>query len=369
MTTHILVIDDDQAVRDSISDFLDDCGFKISTAINGQRGLELIEANKPDLVLCDLRMPVMDGLTLLSHMQNNTASPPTIVISGTGDMQDVVVALRNGAADFITKPVIDMNIILHAVNRVLDRIRLEKENENYRKNLEQQVKVRTAELNKEIEEKTEIQKELEDQLNHKKILLREIHHRVKNNLQVISSLLNLQSGYITDDSLLEVFRESQDRIKSMALIHEFLYKSDELSEIDFDKYLQALMQYLISSYKLEVPLNYEIHSENIILDINSAIPCGLLINEIISNSLKHAFTNATDSGMIDISAAREENNIILEIKDNGVGLPADFGPHAATTLGTQLIYNLSAQIQGTVETIPGKGAHFKIRFPMESPDQ
>jgi PAS domain S-box-containing protein len=200
-------------------------------------------------------------------------------------------------------------------------------------------------------------------LQEKEILLREIHHRVKNNLQIISSLLNLQSQYIKDETALEMFRESRLRIRSMAMVHEKLYKSQDLSLVDFGDYIQSLAQNLFQVYGItpdRISLRVKVH--DLFLDINTAIPCGLLVSELISNALKHAFPDNT-KGEISVSMyPTEEDTIRLEVSDNGVGVEKDLDLKKSDSFGLQLVDMLTEQLQGTIKIKRDKGTAFVLDF-------
>ncbi len=219
-------------------------------------------------------------------------------------------------------------------------------------------------------ERKQVEEQLNASLEEKEVLLKEIHHRVKNNMQVISSLLNLQSGRIKNEEILEMFKESQDRIRSMSLIHERLYQSQDLARIDFSHYIENLANHLFQSYRIDpetVGLVTDVR--NVSLDINKAIPCGLIINELVSNSLKYAFPQAraeekkkAKKGEINISLASENGKISLLYKDNGVGLPEDLNIETADSFGLQLVTALVAQLNGEIEIKKKPGATFKITF-------
>jgi two-component sensor histidine kinase len=204
-------------------------------------------------------------------------------------------------------------------------------------------------------------------LREKEVLLREVHHRTKNNMQVINSLLNLQSKQIPDRKYHEMFRDSQNRIKSMSLIHEKLYRSADLGHIDFNDYIKSLAKNLFNTYgtpRLRVSLKTDI--ENVTLDIDAAIPCGLIINELISNSLKHAFPSDRE-GEIRISFTQTPldgtNEYILTINDNGIGIPDNIDIKQSKSLGLQLVTSLAEhQLQGTIDLDRDKGTKFSIRF-------
>ena len=222
--------------------------------------------------------------------------------------------------------------------------------------------IKTIGVNQDITELKRVQNEIKEALNEKEMLLKEIHHRVKNNLMVISSLLNLQSRYIHDEEALDIFKESQNRAKSMALIHERLYRSTDLKRIDFGDYIRTLGNDLYHTYMPEeghISLNMNL--ENLMVDINTTVPLGLIVNELITNSMKHAFA-ADVKGEININFYKNGDEFTLIIADNGVGLPADLDFKNTETLGLQLVNNLTAQIDGTIELDRRQGTRFKITF-------
>jgi PAS domain S-box-containing protein len=201
-------------------------------------------------------------------------------------------------------------------------------------------------------------------LKEKEILLKEIHHRVKNNLQIISSLLNLQTGQVKDLHLLEMLRESQNRIRSMALIHERLYRSADLSRVDFGHYVNELITFLVRSYARDSRLfTLHVDVQEVSLGVDVAIPCGLILNELVSNCLKHAFPHGRQ-GEILVMLRKEREGYLLRVRDDGIGLPPDIDVKKAESLGLQLVETLSTQIGATVEvaTAPGQGTTFSIEF-------
>ena len=204
---------------------------------------------------------------------------------------------------------------------------------------------------------------LKASLREKEVLLKEIHHRVKNNLQVVSSLMNLQARHLKDGEAMTLLKESQRRIRSMALIHEKLYLSKELARIDMAGYIGSLAQYLFQSYRIKPSLiRFRADIRDVVLDINTAIPCGLLINELISNSLKHAFPQER-RGEISIMLRPEgDRTCLLVIKDDGTGLPPGFDFRRTKTLGMQLVTMLVEQLDGTIKLVRNGGTEFRIRF-------
>ena len=219
-----------------------------------------------------------------------------------------------------------------------------------------------------LKEKEILLSEKESLLSEKEILLKEIHHRVKNNLQVISSLLYLNSKKIKDKEVLDMFTDSRNRVKSIALVHERLYRSKDLGKIDFNEYVLHLTTDLFKSYAVNpsiIKLNLDIN--NIFINIDFAVPCGLIINELISNSLKYAFPDyggKNKEGLIEISFNKTENNAaMLIISDNGVGMEEGFSEKKRLSLGLQLVDRLTTQLEGTLKIDSSNGTTFEIEFP------
>jgi PAS domain S-box-containing protein len=213
------------------------------------------------------------------------------------------------------------------------------------------------------------EEKIRESLKEKEILLKEIHHRVKNNLQIISSLLSLQEGHIKDKSKAtnEVFKDSQNRLRSMALIHEELYKAKDFSKINFEQYVQNLTNYLYQSYRIHsTSIEIDVEAHEILLDIETAIPLGLIINELVSNSLKYAFNSKyLKENICKISVKmeqQEDNNYELIISDTGVGISDKIDFRQTESLGMQLIVSLTEQLDGTIELNKEEGTKFIIKF-------
>jgi PAS domain S-box-containing protein len=218
-----------------------------------------------------------------------------------------------------------------------------------------------------VTEREKAEEQIKASLKEKEVLLREIHHRVKNNLQVISSLLNLQSGYITDQRALELFKECQTRVRSMSLIHERLYQSEALSRLSFSGYAQALIEDLFHSYGADRGMvSYSLDIINQPMKIDTAIPCGLIVNELVSNSLKYAFPGYHKigrPGLIKISLVREgDGSLALSVSDNGIGMPQGFNINKVESLGLQLVTTLVEQLDGRLEVKNKDGACLRIIF-------
>jgi PAS domain S-box-containing protein len=205
-------------------------------------------------------------------------------------------------------------------------------------------------------------------LREKEVLLREIHHRVKNNMQIMVSLLNLQARRIKDPIQAELLKESQSRIKTMSIVHEKLYRSGDLSRIDFADYIESLAVHLFQFLAVDsrrIRLRRE--TEAVCLDINNAIPCGLIINELVSNAVKHAFPGGRE-GEVTITFRRlEDGRLHLAVKDDGVGFPAGVDYRTTESMGLQLVNLLVGQLDGSLELIRDGGAEFRVVFNEQVP--
>ncbi len=225
----------------------------------------------------------------------------------------------------------------------------------YKKTKQQRV---LREKNAEIKYQRDQIKEKEKE---KSLLLKEIHHRVKNNFQIVSSLLELQSKNIEDEKALELANDGKNRVKSMALIHQKLYQNED-SLINFDEYIQQLVKELTSMYASNLDIQTNINSEGILFDVDTAIPLGLIINELITNAYKYAFSNGNEN-ILTISINKENDNFYkLVVSDNGPGLKDEFNFKKAKSLGLRLVNRLVRQLQGSLNLSNRKGANFEILF-------
>ncbi len=263
-----------------------------------------------------------------------------------------------------------LSLVASQVSMVMENIRQSEELQQTYDILEERVKGRTLELLKsnallreEIEKRIRAEIEIKKSLQEKEILLKEVQHRVKNNLQVISSMLDLQTDYVKDSGVLKLFVEAQKRVKSMALVHERMYQSEVLTDLDFTQYIENLGNYIFKIYGVNtkrISMKIDINEANI--DFNRAIQLGLIVNELISNSLKHAFPDDL-AGQVNVRLDSEDEYFILTTSDNGVGLPKKFRLRQTKSLGLQLVQALTNQLKGSIKIDRRKGTRFRIKFP------
>lgn len=211
------------------------------------------------------------------------------------------------------------------------------------------------------------ERQLRDSLLEKEVLLKEVHHRVKNNLQIISSLLFLQKDTVNDPAIQTIFEESRNRIASMALIHEELYRSGDLARVDLKEYLERLAPKVVQSLRGSKSIGFALNLAECRVSVDKAIPFGLAINELLTNAVKHGFANR-DAGNIRVALTCEAGMILAVVEDDGVGLPPGFHPDAVRSLGMQLVVQLTRQLRGglTFGSSP-QGAAFRLTFPLADP--
>ena len=206
------------------------------------------------------------------------------------------------------------------------------------------------------------------EVHERNTLLQEIHHRVKNNLQVISSLINLQVRPLEDPAVRRALRDCQSRVETMAQIHEMLYRAKDYARIPFGRYARELATRVLAASGIapeNITLSFAM--EDLFFTVDRAIPCGLILNELMANALKHAFSHGS-RGAIEVALTRgADGQITLSVEDDGVGLPQDFDVHAARSLGVQLVVTLVEQLEGRLELSREPATRWTITFPDDSP--
>lgn len=231
--------------------------------------------------------------------------------------------------------------------------------------IEQRLVKSKSNLEKEIADREKAEEQTKASLQEKELLLREIHHRVKNNMQIVSSLLKMQARNIDDPHTIEILNDSQGRIRAMALIHETFYQPGDLSTISIRDYIKNLALNLFDTYGID-PDRIQFHSDfaGVSMDIETATPCGLIINELITNSIKYAFPDNRE-GFIRVSVLKDDQvgEFQLQVMDNGIGLPEDIDLEKSRTMGLQLVHSLvTNQLQGEITLVRNSGTEYHIKF-------
>lgn len=310
--------------------------------------LESCRRIAPDCVLLDYKLPDMSGLEFLKRLRADGANPDIAVVMLTGfaGEQVAVDALKAGAQDYLVKDSLTSQGLGLAVEKATEKVAL-------------------------IRALREERDRLAESVAEKDVLIKEVHHRVKNNLQVIASLLRLQAAKVEDPEIAEPLNESQHRVESMALIHEQLYESADLRQVDFAKNVTLLLSNLLDSYAAShriagaVTLPGAGANTAVVLGVDQAIPAGLILNELISNALKHAFPSGR-TGTIQVGGGHRGADIELFVRDDGTGLPGDFQPDKGHSLGMQIVRVLTRQLHGTLSIERGDpGTKFSVVFPAE----
>jgi two-component sensor histidine kinase len=217
--------------------------------------------------------------------------------------------------------------------------------------------------NTDIDELRRAEEQIQASLREKEVMLKEIHHRVKNNLQVISSLVDLQADTLNDPGMRVLFRDVRDRVRSMALVHEKLYQSETLARVEFADYTRSLLEFLTKAYRhSETIVELKLDLQPASLSVETAVPCGLILNELVTNAFKHAFRGRTQGEITVALGTCPDGRVSLRVSDDGVGLPAGLNWRQSRSLGLRLIHLLAGQLNAMVEVRPGGGADFLITF-------
>lgn len=499
----ILVIDDEKIITESMTDFLEDEGYIVETASNGEEGIRKVKENKYDIIFLDLKLPDKDGIDVLKELKAIRLEVSVIIITGYATVETASNSIRLSAYDYILKPLqpqqirqalktalrrkeaeneifkstpqprllfigieealmnkiherfkagathimsvrnADMaiqllkkdntiNVIIHDIDGVsfeknidflksarkinpeiiyipftfqpdveeavlfmkegsydylVKPVKIEKvaqllEHAWYQQNLNflnkqliyklhktnEELEITNEKLKLEIVEK-EKARNAEDEakisLKEREILLIEIHHRVRNNLQIISNILEFQEQ-LSDSSVVKtVFRDARSRLKTMALIHEKLYATGTLSKIDYDIYLKDLIKSLYKSFSTG-RITFNVEASGFFLETDKAIRCALIINELVTNAIKYAFPSG-ESGKISIKCSTDsEQNATIIVSDNGIGLPEDIYLTESLTMGFTIANGFIQQLKGSIEIKRDKGTTYIIRFNISS---
>ena len=339
--TRILYMEDDLGLARLVQKKMRRAGYMVDIAKDGHEGLSMYKEGHYDVVAVDYNMPKDNGLEIIRSMASLGPVPQIVMIAGQGDEMIAVEAMKLGAGDYLVKDVEGkyFETFPSIVERLLERKLL-------------------------LEENLRLEEQIKALLREKQVLLSEVHHRVKNNMQVIISLLRIQSRKIEDKKYAEMFKKVENRIRSMALIHEKIYQAVDFANIEFGAYAKSLTKNLFRSYGINTEkVQSKIEIENIALGVDKAIPCGLILNELLSNSLKYAFPNDREGEIKIRFRSLNHHEVELTVSDDGIGIPEEVDIREAESMGVQLLRILAEnQLNGEVELERDGGTSFTIRF-------
>lgn len=335
----ILVVDDNPDLVDVTALVLRGAGFTVVTGHTAADALRLTRQHRPALLLLDVNLPDGSGVDVAKQVKADTGLESVLVVMASGEKtspEDQVLGLAEGRADgYIVRPVTGPELLAQ-VDALL--------------------RLRTT------------QETLRDALREKEALVREVNHRAKNNLMLITSLLRLEAYQVDDAAARAVLQNMENRIHSLAQLHEMLYQTNRVTDVDLGAHLAQVAEYLFRSLTAaEAGVRLRLDVASVVVGTQQAITCGLLVNELVTNALKHAFPGRR-GGEVRVSLQPEGPRVRLTVSDDGVGLPPGFDDSPARTVGLQLVADLAQQLGSRLETGPGPGDHLSLVFtPRPSP--
>lgn len=363
MGGRILVVEDDTELRPFLANVLAE-RYEVVTAEDGVEALTRLDEQTPDLILTDIMMPRMDGEELLARIRQrpDCRNVPVVVLTARADSDLATRLLRMGAQDYLTKPV--------SLDELRARVGTHMEKTRSRRILQRELTSREMDLELLASEAATRKRRLEESLEQQAVLVRELHHRVKGNLQTISSLLNLQIRRTEDSDAREVLQESRGRIGAMAVLHEKLFQMDDPTRTRMDAYLRSLMREVSQSWTTRgasAPIRTVLEGDPVVLDAERAVTCGLLVHELLSNAFRHAFPDDRGGTVrVVLEEARGGGEARITVADDGIGLPDDVDADAPESLGLELVRSLVAQLEGTLEWERERtsGTEWRVAFPL-----
>jgi two-component sensor histidine kinase len=371
----ILIVDDQPANLRILTAILAEQGYRVRPALSGELALRAAQQSPPNLILLDIRMPDMDGYEVCKRLKadKGTRDVPVIFISVLDETQDKVKAFAAGASDYMTKPLQGAEVLARVETHLALRA------------AQKQLEEKNAQLEREIAERVRAEEQIKATLAEKEVLLKEIHHRVKNNMNALIALIDMQTKTVDAPEVLKMLGSLQGRVAAMAMVHDKLYQSEDLAQIDLGQFLQDLTSHLYYAMGSGQPIALRVEAENGLVDVNKAVPCGLIVNELVTNALKYAFPEDREGEEdrdreICVEFEEWDDEYVLVVRDNGVGLPPELDWRTTESLGLKLV-NLwtTYQLQGSLkvdtpapsetrpELVEGAGLRsgttFTIRFP------
>ena len=339
-----------------------------------------------DVVITDYQLQWADGLWILHQCLQSYPDIPVIMFTDSGSEEVAVEGMKAGLSDYVLKS--HPTRLAITVQESLEKAQLQRAQreaeaalKHAKDTLERTVEERTAELNAltaelraDIAQRQQIEQELRDSrarlqaaLQEKEVLLAEVYHRIKNNLQIISSLLDLQAETVADPQVRALFEDSQQRIQAVALLHESLSQTKNMARIPAAEYVNRLSTQVFQAYAPPGDrVTLKIQADPIWIDVRNAVPCGLLVNELLSNSLKYAFPGDQGGEITITLRATSEGQMVLIVRDTGVGFPASLDFRHTDSLGLQLVCLLTKQLGGTIELDRASGTQWTLGIPMSA---
>ncbi|MBA4417371.1 MAG: hypothetical protein C0392_05620 [Syntrophus sp. (in: bacteria)] len=359
----ILIIDDDLHIRKTLSDIMKAKGYEPLVAKDGTEGLELLKQSQVNLVIIDLGLPDMTGLEVLSRIKTDNPFTEAIVLTGDVSIDSAIEATNKGAFSYLLKP-FEIDQLMLQIRRALEEQQAQVTIARYTIELERtnaQLRAVNTELMKEVAERKKAEEGIQKLLKEKELLLREVHHRIKNNMNVIMSLLSLQSSILKDPSAIAALEDSRSRVQSMMVLYDKLYRSTDFREISTKDYLTSLIDEIVGNFVNRGSVTIETHIDNSILDAKILSYVGMILNELLTNAIKHAFIGK-DNGVIAISFSLEDNHATLIIQDNGIGIPETIDIEISGGFGMQLVGMLTKQLEGIARIERHNGSTFILEF-------
>ncbi|MBN1327299.1 MAG: response regulator [Candidatus Cloacimonetes bacterium] len=378
----ILILDDNKDARYLLQSLLQNAGYPVLEAANGKSALELLAEEEVDLIISDILMPVMDGFQFCRIVKKDIQlrKIPFVFYTATYlTEKDKQFALSLGADKYLKKPMEPENL-LQTVDELMacykkgeyhpqqPDLRSEEEVfKQYNERLIKKLEDKVLELESEIRKRRKTEEDLQKAIQEKELLLLELYHRTKNNMQVIISMLHMRSNLIDKENRLEIIKDIENKIRTMALVHQKLYESKDLSQVNLKNYFTGLVDLLIQCYfsdEQSHEIKLELEDINVLIDV--AIPFGLILNELLTNAIKHAFPD-NRKGVIEIKLTEnEDKQLILEVNDNGIGVEPDFITNSLKNHGLNTAHGLIIhQLRGQLDFRVDNGLQMKVTIEHE----
>lgn len=343
----VQIIDDDSTILLLLSSYLQQEGYRVVTAADGREGLDQFLVERPDVVLCDLSMPGLGGLEVLAEVKRRSPLTPFVVFSGTSDIAQAVEALRQGAWDYLLKPLPGLELLPPLLHRMKERAILLREKELAQSRLEEQVRVRTAQLVRQLREKD--------------LLLAEVHHRVKNNLQIILVLLGLQHDHSDSEAVKAALSATCDRIHALALVQEEMHDADHATLVDAQGYITGMVHHLLSAHALTSRVDLTLNIENLALAPTQAFTTGLVLNELMAGLARLPAPSEPWSLAVSYRAIGP-GQVELVVEESREGWEGWVSADGRRSLGWEIVTALAANAPEALAWDPSRPHRLSVRL-------